>query len=462
MTKELIRQVVEHAHANHDAYLEKFKEFLRIPSISADTEYKPEVQRAADWIVAELKQLGFKKCAAMPSQQHPVVYGEWLEAGDDKPTALVYAHYDVQPVDPVELWESPPFEPEIRDGKLYARGVIDDKCGVCIHLKTFESILATEGTLPVNVKVFFEGGEESASPGMETFIKSHKDLFAADFMLVSDGGNPPDQPINPYSTRGIVGAEVTATGPQYDVHSGSLGGAVHNPVHLVAKIIASFHDDHGHILIPGFYDNVVGFTDEEREYFSSDETDRIEEMKESYGDFRIWGEPGYSYDERRTARPTLDINGISGGYQGEGGKTIIPAKASFKVSIRIAAEQDPNDIAQAFVDHVMSFTCDTADIEVKITSKNWPALMMYDAPEVAVVNRAYTTVWGKPAKMTRMGGSIPVLGFFQRELGIPMTSLGFGTGGNGHAPNEYMRLEYFQKGIDTAIHFYYYLAESSS
>lgn len=459
MTEALIQQAVEQTHTNYDTYLEGFKELLRIPSISADPEYKPDVQRAADWIVAELQRVGFRNCAAMPTSNHPVVYGEWLEAGD-KPTVLVYAHYDVQPVDPLELWESPPFEPEIRDGKLYARGVIDDKCGVYIHLKTFESLLATAGRLPVNVKVFFEGGEESSSPGMEEFIKTHKDLFAADFMLISDGGNPPDHPVNSYGARGIVTAEVIVMGPQYDVHSGALGGVVHNPIHLLAKIIASFHDERGHILIPGFYENVEGFSTEEREYFAEDETERIAEMREMFGDFRIWGEPEYTFDERNTARPTLDVNGIFGGYQGEGDKTIIPAKAGCKASMRIAKDQDPNDIAQKFVDHVMRFTCPTADIEVKISSKSWPVLMMSDSPEIEVLNRAYKAVWGKPAKMERHGGSIPVLGFFQRELDIPMTSMGFGTGGNGHSPNEYMILEYFLKGIDTAIHFYYYLAES--
>lgn len=458
-----ITQAIEHARAHHDTYLERFKELLRIPSISADPAYKADIQRAANWIVAELKRLGFQKCEALPSEQHPIVYGEWLDAGDAKPTVLVYAHYDVQPVDPLDLWVSPPFEPEIRDNKLYARGVIDNKCGVCIHLNTFESFLATVGKLPVNIKVFFEGGEESASPGMEAFIQTHKELLSADFLLVSDGGNPPDeQPTNFYSVRGIVTAEVTVTGPQFDVHSGSLGGAVHNPIHLAAKIIASFHDENGYIQIPGFYDNIVELTEQEREYFAQDEAKRIAEMHASYGDFKIWGEPEYSFDERRTARPTLDVNGIYGGYQGEGGKTIIPAKAGFKASMRIATDQNPDEVARKFVDHVKQFTCDTAGIEVQITSKNWPAALMFDSPEIEVLNRAYEAVWGKPARMSRQGGSIPVLGIFQRELHMPMISLGFGTGGNGHSPNEYMDLEYFQKGIDTNIHFFCYLGEQNS
>lgn len=457
-----IQQAIAYAQSQHEQHLEQFQDFLRIPSISADPAYKEEVQRAADWIVTELKRLGFTQCAALPTAQHPTVYGEWLNAGDEKPTVLVYAHYDVQPVDPLDLWESPPFQPQIRGNKLYARGVIDDKCGVFLHLKAFESLLMTMGTLPVNVKVFFEGGEESSSPGMEAFITEHKDLLAADVLLVSDGGNPPDQPMNVYAVRGIVSAEIAVRGPQFDVHSGALGGVVHNPAHLLAKIIASFHDEQGHIQIPGFYDNVLGFTEQERAYFAQDETERIAEMKQSYGDFTRWGEPDYSFDERRLARPTLDINGIYGGYQGEGDKTIIPASAGCKVSMRIAPDQDPHDIARKFTEHVMGFACDTAEVTVNITSANWPARLMTESPVIDVLNRAYEAVWGKPAKMSRQGGSVPVLGIFQRELQMPMTSMGFGTGGNGHSPNEYMRLEYFQRGIETAIHFFCYVGEEES
>lgn len=459
MTDIMITQAMQHARAHYDAYLERFKEFLRIPSIGGDPACDQDVQRAADWIVAELKRLGFQKCAAMSGAQHPVVYGEWLDAGKDKPTVLVYAHYDVQPVDPLTLWVSPPFEPTIRDNKLYARGVIDDKCGVYVHLKTFESLLATAGKLPVNIKLFFEGSEESGSGGMDAFIHAHKDLLSADFLLVSDGGNPPDQPTNFYSSRGIITAEVMVTGPQFDVHSGALGGIVQNPIHLASKIIAACHDHNGHIQIPGFYDNVVGLTEKERDYCLQDEAERIERMRTTFGDFKIWGEPGYTFDERRTARPTLDVNGVYGGYQGPGDKTIIPAKAGFKVSMRLVKDQDPDDIARKFVEYVKSFACETADIDVEVTSKSYPALLMYDSHEIEVLNRAYMAVWGKPAHMMREGGSVPVLGIFQRDLHMPMTSLGFGTGGNGHSPNEYMRLEYFQKGIDTAIHFFCYLGE---
>lgn len=459
MHEELIHQAVNHAHAQHGAYLEHFLEFLRIPSISAESAYQAEVRRAAEWIVAELERLEFKHCQLLPTDRHPVVYGEWLRAGDDAPTMLVYAHYDTQPVDPLDLWETPPFEPEIRDGKIYARGVIDDKCGVYLHLKAIESILATAGALPLNVKVFFEGSEESASPGMDTLIRTQKALLAADFLLVSDGGSPPDSPHNSYATRGLVAAEITVNGPQYDVHSGALGGAVQNPIHLLSTIIASFHDARGHILVPGFYDDVVGLTDEERQAFSQTEADRIAKMKTIMGDFRLWGEPDYTFVERTTARPTLDVNGVYGGYQGEDSKTIIPATAGCKVTMRLAHAQNPHAIAQRFTEHVMSFACDTADIEVAITSTDWPARLMRESPQIDALNRAYTAVWGTPATLERTGGSIPVLGLFQQELQIPMTMLGFGTGGNGHAPNEYMLLDYFDKGIDTAIHFYYYVAE---
>ncbi|MFQ5979400.1 MAG: dipeptidase [Candidatus Heimdallarchaeota archaeon] len=462
MTDSLIEQAIKHAHANHDTYLEGFMELLRIPSISTDPAYTEDIHRAAEWIVAALKRLGFERCAAMPTEGHPVVYGEWLKPDPATPTVLVYAHYDVQPPDPLGLWESPPFEPTLREGKLYARGIIDDKIGVYSNLKVFESILRTAGALPLNIKVFFEGEEEIGSPGMQPFVKANKELLAADLLLVCDGASAPDRPRNAYSLRGAVTAEVTVAGPEQDLHSGVGGGAVHNPIHVVSEIIASFHNKEGHIQIPGAYDGGISLTEEERARFDALEDDIITTYRESCGGFRLWGESGYNFVERTTARPSLDVNGIYGGYQGAGMKTIIPAQAGFKVSMRLAPGQDPNDIAQKLVDHVMSFASDTVDVEVAVGMKFWPTLLLYDSLEINALNRAYKAVWGKEPLKIRAGASLPILGMFQQELEMPMTCLPLGTGGHGHAPNEYIFVDYFQTNIDTAIHFYYYLAEAYS
>jgi len=454
-----IQQAVEHAHDHHEEYLEGFKALLRIPSISTDPAYKGEVQRAADWIVAEMQRIGLHNCAAMPSAGHPVVYGEWLEAGDDKPTVLIYAHYDVQPVDPLELWESPPFEPAIRDDRLYARGVIDDKCGVFVTLKAFESMLSTAGRLPLNVKLFFEGDEESGSLGMEAFVKQHRDRLHANLLVLSDGGSQPDRPMIITSIRGIIGAEVKVTGPKRDLHSGSFGGIVHNPAHLVAQIIATLHDNEGRVQIPGFYDAVRPLNDAERKAIAEIEPVLEPHLREEAGIAAWWGVPGYSLLERQTAQPTCDVNGLYGGYQGPGGKTIIPASAGFKVSLRLVADQDPHNILRKFIDFVNSFEPETLNIEVTHVPPAWPAQLLSDGPAVEAIQRAFEAVWGKRAILYRQGGSVPIIGMFQRELGMPITSLGYGTGDNGHAPNEYYELPYFARNIDTAIHFYHYLAQ---
>ena len=456
---ESISSAVDYARANEGSFIEQFKEVLRIPSIGADPAYREGVRQTADWLVDEMSRLGFSNCQTLPSQGHPVAYGEWLKAGDDKPTVLVYAHYDVQPVVPLELWESPPFEPEIRDGKLYARGVIDNKCGAFINLKVFESILETTGSLPVNIKVFFEGEEESGSPSMEALIAQHRDLLAADLLICSDGGNLPDQPKCLASTRGIVTGEVTVRGPKRDLHSGSYGGFVHNPGHLVGKIIAAFHDDQGRIQLPGYYDDVKDLTPVMREQLRQSEPVLLPNFKERSGVNEFWGVPEYSIMERATGRPTLDVNGITCGYQGEGGMTIIPAQASFKVSMRLVADQDPAEMARKLEEFVMSFACPSLDIEVEVFAKGWAAELLQEGPEIEALQKAFRTTWGQEAMLDREGGTVPILGMFYRELGMPMIQFGYGVGDNGHAPNEYFDLDFFTKGIETGIHFYHYLAE---
>lgn len=453
-------EALAYSHEHHDGFLDGFMDLLRIPSIGADPGYKAEVQRAAEWLMAEMSRIGLSKCEVIPTDGHPVAYGQWLEAGDDKPTVLVYAHYDVQPVGDLNLWGSPPFEPTIREGRLVARGVIDNKCGAYMNLKVFESMFSTVGSLPVNVKVFFEGEEESGSPSMAAFMARHRDLLAADLFVCCDGGSLPDQPKCLTSTRGITGGEVIITGPSRDLHSGSYGGFVHNPAHLAAEIIAAFHDSEGRIQIPGFYDDVLPAGPAVLAQLEVMEPVLLPEFREKSGVKAFWGVPGYSILERGTTQPTLDINGIYGGYQGQGGMTIIPARAGFKVTMRLAAGQDPDDIVRKFKSFVQSFACPSLDIEVHMESGSWAAELLHEGPEIEALQSAYEASWGMPALLYREGGTVPVLGMFQRQLGMPLIQLAYGVGDNGHAPNEYFDLAYFSRGIDLGIHFYHNLAQA--
>ena len=461
MTDISIEQSVAYARQGSDRFLDQFKELLRIPSISTDPAHNADVSRAADWIVTEMQRIGLQNAQAIPTNGHPVVYGEWLGAGEKAPTILFYAHYDVQPVDPLELWEAPPFEPTIQQERLYARGVIDNKCGVVVNLQAAESILETAGELPVNLKFIFEGEEESGSPSMEPFVKAYKDLLRADLLVSSDGGSyDKDLPKVFSSLRGIISAEVTITGPIRDLHSGSYGGVVHNPAHMAAKIVAAMHDDQGWIQIPGFYDDVQPLSPAQLRYLNQQEDYLLDQARDEVGHDNFWGVPEYTFLERQTAQPTLDVNGLFSGYQGAGTKTIIPSQAGFKASMRLVANQDPDDIAEKFTAFINGFSTETLDIQVEVSSKSWPVEALFDGPIIEAVQRAYEATWGKRALIYRQGGSIPIMGMFQRELGVPITNLGYGNGGNGHAPNEFCRLRHFYRGIETAIHFYYYISEA--
>lgn len=448
---------IDHAHANREPYMNGFLELLRIPSVSTDPSFKADVERCANWVVAEMKRIGFNNCRTLPTAGHPVVYGEWLEAGADKPTILIYAHYDVQPVDPLNLWETPPFEPSFRDGKLFARGAVDDKSGVFINLKALESIFAVDGKLPVNVKLFFEGEEESGSPNMHPFVAANKDLLKADLLILCDGGFDKAQPTIGYGGRGITSAEVIITGPDHDLHSGVYGGAVHNPLHLVGKIVGSFHDDDGRVQLPGFYDPV-------KELKSGDMDNLLkmwdvigEKYQADSGAKHFWGESIAPFPVRVIALPTLEVNGIWGGYQGPGAKTVIPSKAGFKVTMRLVDDQNPSEIAEMFKNYVMGFASDTASIEVTVLAEGWPFTGLFEGPAVEAAQKALEATIGKRALMERSGGSIPIAGMFQRELGIPLTGFGQGSGDNIHSPNEYMNAEDFYIALDATIHLYYNL-----
>ena len=412
--------------------------------------------------MTEMTRIGFEHAQRLETDGHPIIYGDWLHAGDDKPTVLVYAHYDVQPVEPVSRWDTDPFEPTIIDGKIYARGAMDDKCGCVVSLKTFESMLATTGKLPLNIKLFFEGEEESGSPGMEAALARHRDLLSADLLVISDGGPAPDQPHIVSSVRGIIDGEVIVTSCDHDLHSGKFGGVVHNPVHKVAEIIAAIHDNDGRILIPGFYEGVRGASSAEKASFLAIEDDFKAFQQQFSGAKAFWGDPRFSHIERVASQPTCDVNGIWGGYQGEGLMTIIPAKAGFKVSMRMVADQDPHAMSQKFIDFIRSFECDTVEIEVKMFSASHAAKMIDSGPVADALQTAYRSVWGQPAVILGAGGSVPVTGMFASQLGMPITMFGFGVGNGQHAPNEYLFLEHFKRGIDTAIHFYYTLANNLS
>ena len=459
MEDSALKASTDYASAHSDEFIEQYKELLRIPSIGADPACHADVLRAAEWIVTEMERLGIENCKIMKTAGQPAVYGDWLHAGDDAPTLLLYAHYDVQPVDPLDLWVAPPFEPDIREGKLYARGVIDDKSGVFLHLKAFESVMASTGSMPVNAKFIFEGEEESGSPTMEPFIEAQKELLAADVAVISDGGSADEYPEMMASVRGIVTGEVHISGSQRDLHSGSYGGVVHNPTHMVGKIVAALHDGEGRIQIPGFYDAVIPVSEAQQALIEVNETHAIEKAHEVTGLDKFWGVPGYSYLERATAQPTCDVNGIYGGYQGPGAKTVLPAEAGFKVSMRLVNDQNPNDIAEKFLAFINSFACDTLKIKAKIYSVSWPAETVISGPITQAAQQAYNDTWGKEPKLERAGGSVPIIGMFQHVLGVPTVSLGLGHGSNAHSPNEYFDLDYFDKNINTAIHFYFNMAK---
>jgi acetylornithine deacetylase/succinyl-diaminopimelate desuccinylase-like protein len=453
-----LQKSLSHARTHQAEYLEQYKELLAFPTIGADPAYREDIVRAAGWIAADMQRIGLTNCQVLPSEGNPLVYGEWLEAGSDQPTVLVYAHYDVQPVDPLDLWVSPPFEPTIREGNLYARGSIDDKSGVHVNLKAVESMLAATGRLPVNMKFLFEGEEESGSPNMAPWLEAHKDLLQADILIVSDGSNDNETPLIMVSARGIVSAEVRLHGPVKDLHSGSYGGVVHNPAHLAARIIAAFHDENGRIRIPGFYDNIRPLTDTELAQMKAvDDWTMTTALRET-GLTHFWGPAEIPFQVRQTAQPTCEVNGMKSGYQGEGEKTIIPAEASFKVTMRTVADQDPDDLAEKFTRFVHSFDCPTIKIDCQINSAKWPFQGLTEGPVLEALQKAYETTYGRRGLLIRAGGSVPIIGDLSRILGMPLTSLSCGNGDNGHSPNEFIRIKYYHLGIETVIHFLYNLA----
>ncbi|WP_346235271.1 dipeptidase [Lysinibacillus telephonicus] len=432
---------------NRERHLEELFEFLRIPSISSLSEHKEDIKTAANWLADRLRKLNIENVSVDETAGHPVVYGEWLHA-EGKPTILLYGHYDVQPVDPLHLWDSEPFNPEIRDNKLYARGASDDKGQVFMHLKMIEALFETEGTLPVNVKFIYEGEEEIGSPNLPEYVEKNKEKLSANLILISDTGlYAPGKPAVCYGLRGLTGIQIDIRGAIGDLHSGLYGGGVQNAIHALADILASFRDEHGTIQVEGFYDKVRPLTEEERKAYSELNFDE-EALKEEVGVNELFGEQGYSYLERTWARPTLEVNGVFGGFSGEGIKTVLPAEAGAKITCRLVPDQDPNEIVALLKAHIEKHKPKGVNVTISEFDKGAPYLTPFDHPLIQAAGRSYERIYNVPTAFTRGGGSIPIVASFDEILSLPVVLMGFGLNSeNFHAPNEHFHLENFDKGL---------------
>lgn len=451
-----LETAIAYARKHREDFLEDLISFLRIPSISTLPEHKADMQRAAEWITDRLKKLGFESTAVISTAGHPVAYGEWLNADPGAPTILYYGHYDVQPPDPLDLWTSDPFNPQMRDENLYARGASDMKGQVTAYLKAVESMILSS-SLPINLKFMAEGEEEIGSPNLGAFITENKELLACDICVNGDSGIlAPDQPSITYALRGIAYFEIRLQGSSGDLHSGVFGGAVDNPANVLCNLIAGMHDKEGRITLPGFYDNVRELTEQER---AITESMPDEWWMKQAGAKALFGEKGYTTTERATARPTLDVNGIVSGFTGEGSKTVLPALAMAKISMRLVPDQRPELIRDGLVAYLKANAPPTVTWELeKLTSCN-PSIVDYDSDAVHAASRALEAVWGVPPVFTRQGGSVPVVGMIQDLLGVDSLMLGFNLpDDNLHAPNEKLHLPNFYRGIETYIRFMYEIA----
>lgn len=439
--------------------LAELTEWLQIPSISTISAHKADMLQAAQWLVENMQQSGLEHIEIIETAGHPLVYADWLHAGDDKPTVLIYGHYDVQPVDPLELWQTPPFEPTVRRGldgdDLFARGASDDKGQTFIHVKAVEALLQTTGSLPVNVKFLVEGEEEAGGQAIAAYVPMHTEKLAADACLISDTGIlSPIQPVLTYGLRGGWSCEITVTGPAHDLHSGMFGGPTHNPNQALCELLAALHDQDGRVTVPGFYDNVRELSAEERALLARVPYDEERLLADS-GAPAVYGEPDYSVVERIGARPTLEINGIWGGFITEGFKTVIPSQAHAKVSCRLVPDQDPARIGRLVEEYLQTIAPPTIRVEVRPRGSGSPAYVApLDAPAIRAAAQAYQEIFGMEVVFKREGGGIPVATVFQAALDIPIVLMGFGLpDDNLHAPNEKMHLPNFYKGIQTSIAF---------
>lgn len=442
----------QYSRAHAERFRQELHDLLRIPSISTDPAHAADMRRAAEWLVAHMQSLGLDKAQVMETAGYPVAYGEWLGAGPDKPTVLVYGHYDVVPADMADGWHTPPFEPVEKDGKIYARGATDDKGQLFIHVKALESYLKTAGHAPVNVKFLIEGEEEVSSPNLVPFIKEHVDLLMADVCVISDTSmRTMEEPAILHSLRGMTYLEVEVFGPTDDLHSGLWGGAVHNPALALVEILGKLYNADNTIAVPGFYDDVVPLTAVEREMIAKTDLSDAQ-YKQSTGVPVVWGDANYTIRERISARPTLDINGLWSGWSGPGPKTIVPAKAGVKLSSRLVGNQDPHKIFEQIKSYIEAIAPPTVRVEVRLITTGKAALFSFDIPEMQAAARAYEKGWGATPLFTRGGGSIPVVAEIADLMHIPVVLMGYGLDDDGlHSPNERFSIEMFHRGIETAI-----------
>ena len=453
--------LTQYLEQHRDRFVDDLKDALRIPSVSAKAEHKADCVRCAEHLASHLRALGMTRVEVVATAGHPVVYAEWLGA-PGAPTALVYGHYDVQPPEPMELWKTPPFEPTVVDGKLFARGAVDDKGQVFMHLKAIEAHMKVSGKLPLNLKLVIEGEEEVGSEHLERFLRERRGELDADVIVVSDTAMlGPDQPALTYGLRGILYTQIEAIGPAHDLHSGHFGGAVMNPANALCAIVAALKDGDGRIVVPGFYDRVRTLSAEERALLRTLPFDERAFLAES-GAPTPWGEKGYTTLERISVRPTLDVNGMWSGYQGEGSKTVLPSFAAAKVSMRLVPDQEPDELFPRFEAYVKRVAPPGVTVTVRDMHNARPFLTEPDHPMLERARRALARAWAKPAAMIREGGSIPVMATFQgTHPGTPAILMGFGLDDdNVHAPNEKFSLSSYFGGTRSVAYLYEELARS--
>ena len=453
-------EITNYIQENKDRFINELLDLLRIPSISADVTYKPEILRAASYIAQKLREAGADNVALCETPGNPIVYGEKI-IDSSLPTVLMYGHYDVQPADPLELWTSPPFEPVIKDDKIYARGACDDKGQLYMHIKAFE-LMMQQNTLACNIKFMIEGEEEVGSNHLGYFVTQNKEKLQADVIVISDTGMiANDIPSITTGLRGLSYHEVEVTGPSRDLHSGLYGGAVANPINILCKMIASLHDENNHITIPGFYDNVEELSAEERSEMAKAPFS-LDEYKQALNLGDVHGEAGYTTNERNSIRPTLDVNGIWGGYTGEGAKTVIASKAFAKISMRLVPNQTSEEITEKFQKHFTSIAPASVKVEVRPHHGGEPVVTPSNSVAFKAASRAFEQTFGKKPIPVRSGGSIPIVAMFKSELGLDSVLMGFGLDSDAiHSPNEHYGVFNFLKGIETLPYFFQYYAEMS-
>ena len=445
----------EYVGQNQARFLEELLDFLRIPSISTLPEHDGDVRRAAEFVAASLRAAGLENVEIIPTAKHPLVYGDWLHS-PGQPTVLCYGHYDVQPPDPLELWETPPFEPSIRNGNIYARGSADDKGQMYMHVKAVEALHAVHGKLPINVKFLIEGEEEVGGASVAKYVAENQEKLKADVALVSDTHLYAEGlPTLCIGLRGLVYTEIQVTGPMRDLHSGLYGGAAPNAVFGLVELLSKLKDETGRIQVPGMYDDVATPAAAELASWQSLPFKEADFLAKEVGSTQLTGEPGFSVLERTWSRPTLEVHGIAGGFTAAGAKTVIPATATAKVSMRLVPDQDPEKVVAAFKSYVAKVTPAGLRSEVRILSAGAAIVVNPDHKAITVAAEAFAEVLGKPTVFTRSGGSIPIVGDFAKHLGIPTVLMGFGLPDDGlHSPNEKYKLDNYYAGIKTVAHFF--------